>query len=153
MSNYDPGAQYFRQLDQSMSTEIDAHDESLKRWIEAGCCVKCRAHHVIELNPKNITFRCSANCGWSAIYPIAKIGDSSPAWQCECFHWNGISVPRCNNCGTPKPGPVDPLTQLQHESEETNLRVIEHYEFPLRHPELRSLREVQAEREGQEVAA
>lgn len=28
---------------------------------------------------------------------------SVPAWECECFHWNGVNVPTCNNCGAPKP--------------------------------------------------
>lgn len=33
----------------------------------------------------------------------AILSGSVPAWTCECYHVNGISVPRCNNCGEPKP--------------------------------------------------
>lgn len=28
---------------------------------------------------------------------------SVEAWQCSCYHWNGDTVPRCNNCGQPRP--------------------------------------------------
>ena len=69
------------QLDEQSVRELDAHAEQLKRWLEAGCCPKCRKPYVLEINPKNITFRCSLSghsCNWSAIYPIATIGNSSP---------------------------------------------------------------------------
>lgn len=63
--------------DERMSVEIDAHGENLKLWIEAGCCPKCRTRHRIEINPHNIRFICtSKTCGWFAIYPIARIGNS-----------------------------------------------------------------------------
>lgn len=26
---------------------------------------------------------------------------SVPAWHCECYHWNGITVSSCNNCSLP----------------------------------------------------
>lgn len=65
--------------DERMSAEIAAHDEALKLWIEAGCCPKCRTHHRIELNPRNIKFICTAeSCGWFALYPIARISGSVP---------------------------------------------------------------------------
>lgn len=66
-----------RQIDQQSQREIDAHDESLKRAIEAGHCPKCYVGNRTEINPRNITFRCKRiGCGWSAIYPIAVIGNS-----------------------------------------------------------------------------
>lgn len=68
------------QLDEQSGRELDAHAEQLKRWLEAGCCPKCREPYVLQINPKNITFKCalSGSCGWFAIYPIATIGNSSP---------------------------------------------------------------------------
>ncbi len=52
-----------------------------------------------------------------------------PAWQCRCYHWNGVNVDRCNNCGDPKP-----CMALVAPSQV--------------HPQLKSLREVQSELEA-----
>lgn len=57
--NYDPDAQYFRELDQQTQSLTPAGDVILS--------------------------------------------GSVPAWLCDCFHWNGVDVPRCNNCGEQKP--------------------------------------------------
>lgn len=38
--------------------------------------------------------------------PVGKVVatfEVKDVWQCKCFHWNGDLVPRCNNCGQPKP--------------------------------------------------
>jgi len=70
----------FRLMDQRIEATLAAHAENLKQWIEAGCCPRCRAHHLIELNERNITFKCSkGSCGWSAIYPIRTLGNSERA--------------------------------------------------------------------------
>lgn len=74
ISDYEQGL-----MDQQSGRELDAHAEQLKRWLEAGCCPKCRKPYVLQINPKNITFKCalSGSCGWFAIYPIAVISNGT----------------------------------------------------------------------------
>lgn len=78
----------FQQMDQAMERTLVSHAENLKRQIEAGLCVRCRKHHLIELNnelsPANITFRCcDSECGWFVVYPIRTLGNSERAQRDE----------------------------------------------------------------------
>ena len=74
----------FEQQDAAMERTLASHAENLKQWIEAGCCVRCRKQHRIELNERNITFRCcDKDCGWFAIYPIRTLGNSERAMRDE----------------------------------------------------------------------
>lgn len=73
-----------REQDEAMSRSIDAHDEALKRAVELGVCLKCRVGYKVEVNPRNLTFRCRiSTCGWSAIYPIRTLGNSERAQRDE----------------------------------------------------------------------
>lgn len=75
----------FRLMDQKIECTLVAHDEALKRAIENNRCVRCGCAYRVEINLRNITFRCvqGATCGWSAIYPIRTIGNSERARQDE----------------------------------------------------------------------
>ena len=70
-----------KEQDQAMSRSIDAHDEHRIESLKAGQCPRCKSSLCIEENPRNLTIKCDAECGWSARYPIRTIGNSERAQQ------------------------------------------------------------------------
>lgn len=71
MPDYDPDAEYFRQLDQQMGKELDAHAEHLQKSLDKGECPKCSTKLPFpRVTIKSILFECSDICGWRAIYPV-----------------------------------------------------------------------------------
>lgn len=74
----------FRQLDQATERTLVSHAENLKASLERGECLRCGSGYLVEINPRNIIFRChEAGCGWHAVYPIRTIGNSERANQDE----------------------------------------------------------------------
>ena len=81
-----------KEQDQAMSRSIDAHDEHRIESLKAGQCPKCKSSLCIEENPRNLTIKCDAGCGWSARYPIRTIGNSERAQRDENL------IPLLNEC-------------------------------------------------------
>lgn len=82
-----------REQDEAMSRELASHAEALQDAIEAGLCLKCGCDYKVELNPRNITFKCisESSCGWFALYPIRTIGNSERAMRDESLDLIAIS--------------------------------------------------------------
>ena len=95
--------------------------ESLK----AGQCPKCKSSLCIEENPRNLTIKCDAECGWSARYPIRTIRNSEPRRGCRECHHTDYHESGCSffESRVRSYGPVSVLDSERAQGDETKILV------------------------------